>query len=183
MVIKEINNSNYLALFTNVLTNKEETVLYGVADDYVVLRGNNCINEEYCKDHNLDVYYSQHMGGCIVLGKGDVEFNIFRYNGWQDCKNISNKILQYLKTKIENINIYENDFLVDGKYKVASFSSVNTGNGFIYTGFHFSVNVNLEYINNICTKPMNKIPKGLNDYGITSEEIIQFIQTILNNLT
>lgn len=179
MIIKEINNANYLELFTDVLTNKEETILFGVADDYVVLKGNNCINEDYCKEHNLDVYNSKHMGGCIILGKGDVEFNIFRYNGWQDGKEISNKILEYLKTRIENVSLQENDFLVDGKYKVASFSSVNTGDNFIYTGFHFSVNVNLDHIKNICTKPMNKIPKGLSEYGITTEDIRQLFLNLI----
>lgn len=179
MEIKEINNKNYLEIFTDTLLNKKERILLGVAEDYVVLKGNNCINEQYCHDNNLDVYMSQHTGGCIVIGKGDVEFNIFRYNGWQDGDNYSKKILNFLKTKVENVEIADNDFLVDGIYKVASYSSVNVGDDFIYTGFHFSVNVNLEHIKNICTKPMNKIPKGLSEYDVTSQEIIDYIKEIL----
>ena len=71
------------------------------------------------------------------------------------------------------------DFIVDGKYKVASCSSINAGDNFIYTGFHFSVNVNLEHIKNICQKPMVKIPKGLSDYGVTSNQIVEFLSSLL----
>lgn len=179
MEIKEINNKNYLSVFNDTLLNKKERILLGVADDFVVLKGNNCINESYCKQNNLDVYKSQHMGGCIVVGRGDVEFNIFRHNGWNDGEYYSKKILEFLKTKIDNIDIKDNDFLVDNIYKVASYSSVNAGGEFIYTGFHFSVNVNLQHIKNICTKPMNKIPKGLSEYDITSQQIIDYIKEML----
>lgn len=175
MEIREITNANYFETITDIIQNRKETFVYGVADDYVVLKGNNVINDEYCKEHNLSVYNSKNMGGAIIIGAGDVEFDIFRYDGWEDGEYYSSKILLFLKTKINNISIENNDFLIDGKYKVGSFSSVNLGDGFIYTGFHFSLNVNLEYIKNICTKPMNKIPKGLSEFGITTDEIKEFI--------
>lgn len=176
MEIKEINNKNYLQLFTDTLLNKKERILIGVADDFVVLKGRNSINESYCKDNKIEIYESQHMGGCIVLGDGDVEFNIFRYEGWEDCETFKNLIFDFLKQRIPTISLNNNDFLVDEKYKVASCSSVNAGDNFIYTGFHFSVNVNLEHIKNICLKPMIKIPKGLSEYGVSSEEIVGFLQ-------
>ena len=40
-----------------------------------------------------------------------------------------------------------------------------------YTGGIISMNVNLDHIKAICRKPMKKVPKGLSDYGITSEEV------------
>lgn len=179
MEIKEINNRNYLELFNETLSNKIERVLIGVADNFVVLRGGNCINEQYCKDNNIEIYNSQHTGGCIVLGDGDVEFNVFRYNGWGDCDKLKEIVFDFLKQKIPTLSTNNNDFMVDDKYKVASCSSVNVGDGFIYTGFHFSVNVNLEHIKNICNKPMVKIPKGLADYGVTSNEIYEFLHSKL----
>lgn len=179
MEIKEINNRNYLGLFNETLSNKIERVLIGVADNFVVLRGNNCINEQYCKDNNIEIYNSQHTGGCIVLGDGDVEFNVFRYDGWDDCNNLRLLVFDFLKQKIPTLAMDNNDFIVDGKYKVASCSSINAGDGFIYTGFHFSVNVNLEHIKNICQKPMVKTPKGLSDYGVTSNQIIEFLSSLL----
>ena len=34
-----------------------------------------------------------------------------------------------------------------------------------------SMNVNLDHIKAICKKPMEKVPKGLSEYGITTEEV------------
>lgn len=35
------------------------------------------------------------------------------------------------------------------------------------------MNVDLEDIKKICKKPMKKVPKGLSEYGITTEEVEQ----------
>lgn len=35
------------------------------------------------------------------------------------------------------------------------------------------MNTNLDHIKAICRKPMKKVPKGLSDYGITTEEVEQ----------
>ena len=179
MEIRQITNANYYETIKDILQNKRETIIYGIADDYVVLKGNNLINEEYCQKNNLEVYNSSNMGGTIVVSAGDVEFSVFRFDGWNDNDIYSRKMLEYLKTRINNIDIKDNDFLVDDKFKVGSFSSINMGENFIYSAFHFSVNVNLEHINNICTKPMNKIPKGLSEFGISGEEIKEFIEKTL----
>ena len=37
------------------------------------------------------------------------------------------------------------------------------------------MNPNLEHIKNICSKNMNKIPKGLNDYNINADTILSYI--------
>jgi hypothetical protein len=178
MKIYKITNDNYFNILESIIKNKEESIAWGVATDNVIVTGRNAINEEYCKENNLDVYYSTNEGGTIVLSSGDVEFNIFRYGGWKDGENIINKILEYLKTRIENISLQGNDLLVDNKYKVGSYSSKNTGNEFLYTGIHLSVNVDLEMIKNICLKPMNKIPRGLSEYGVTTGEMVELIKNI-----
>ena len=45
-------------------------------------------------------------------------------------------------------------------------------NGVVYTAIHISIGMDLDLIKAICTKPMVKTPKGLQDYGITQDEII-----------
>jgi hypothetical protein len=34
-----------------------------------------------------------------------------------------------------------------------------------------SINIDLDHIKAICRKSMNKVPKGLSEYGITTEEV------------
>lgn len=43
--------------------------------------------------------------------------------------------------------------------------------GQCYTAGFISMNVNLDHIKAICKKPMEKVPKGLSEYGITTEEV------------
>lgn len=40
-----------------------------------------------------------------------------------------------------------------------------------YTAGFIGINTNLEHIKAICRKPMQKVPKGLSEYGITTEEV------------
>jgi hypothetical protein len=42
-----------------------------------------------------------------------------------------------------------------------------------FTGVAIGINTNLDHIKAICKKPMVKVPKGLSDYGITTEEVEQ----------
>ena len=45
---------------------------------------------------------------------------------------------------------------------------ITGGAGFI------GINTNLDHIKAICRKPMKKVPKGLSEYGITTEEVEQW---------
>ena len=83
------------------------------------------------------------------------------------------KLKNYLTDKGLNCKIAENDLLVDG-YKCGSYMSRNI-DGVIYTAIHISINMDVDLIKSICTKPMVKIPKGLSEFGITTDEIKNFI--------
>lgn len=180
--MKLLNMSNYEREIRDIVINKKEEFVYGVPDATLVFKGHNDINEEYCRINNIEVYNSYNYGGCIVSSAGDVLIGKFKYEGWQDGINFASKFLKWLQDKGLNVQLGGNDFLVDGIYKVASYSSINLGDRFIYTGVQIGINTNIENIKNICTKHMNKIPKGLADYGITTEEVLQIVEQIANEL-
>ena len=69
------------------------------------------------------------------------------------------------------------DLLADGK-KVASWARATLITGWVQTVAHFSVNVDVDLIRQICTKPMVKVPGALSDYGITAEMIWDDIKDI-----
>ena len=163
--------------FIETINNKQEKQFYCVADkDYVFNGLDDDFNETYCADNNITILNLEQSGGTIITSKGNVGIAIFRYDGWQDGEKLITALYNYLKEKINNLSIDGNDLLVDDKYKVASHSSKNVGDKLILTTMQISINVNLELINNICLKPMKKIPKGLSDYGIITDEIIRFIE-------
>jgi lipoate-protein ligase A len=73
-----------------------------------------------------------------------------------------------------------NDILIDG-YKISGLSATPYG-ALQYSTIHIGINTNLEDIKTICTKPMIKIPKGLSEYNITTEEIEQIFLEFCNQI-
>jgi len=81
-------------------------------------------------------------------------------------------LYRYLRDKHLNVQINGNDILVDG-YKVSgNFSQYIGPKRDTLFGIHISLNVDLDVIKHYCDKEMNKIPKGLSEYGITREELL-----------
>ncbi len=133
-------------------------------------------NFEYCKEHNIACVDIGRRGGAFVVNKGDIGLGHVG-KGLDNTigELIYNKFTEYLKDKGLNAVAKDNDILVDG-YKVFGWAS-NYYKDYdaIYITCHFTMSVDLELIKNVCTKPLNKTPKGLSEYGITSEEIRNFI--------
>ena len=59
---------------------------------------------------------------------------------------------------------------VNGK-KISGAMCTNFYNKINFMGFFVSYQSDIDIIKNICTKPMEKIPKGLGEYGIKTEEV------------
>lgn len=180
-MVKELKIETLQEELDAIVRNKEECFVYCIPNGNYVFRDHkNELNEAYCKENNIAIIDAHSMGGAIVMSGGDIEIGIFRHNGWTDINKFGEALASYLATKIDNVKFVDNDIMVDDIYKCAGTYSVNlTGtieDNFILSACHISINMNLELIKNVCTKPMSKIPKGLSDYGITTEEIINFIK-------
>jgi lipoate-protein ligase A len=147
---------------------------------------NNDYNADYIAENNIPFYNTYRDGGTIVHSPNDIGL-IFIIDVKYDL--IHNKFLNALKTFIENkldgqhsVTLDTNDILVDG-YKVASGAEKCAGTQFrkLYAAFQISLNVNLELIRNICTKEMVKTPKGLSEFGLTRDDMLQFVSQWWNN--
>lgn len=186
MEIIELTAQNIIEGFNDVIINRKQCFVYGIPDNNYVFKGTTQMCDcEYCEENNIKILPIPNEGGVIVLSKGDVEIGIFKNNGWNVCENYMKALCERLKEKVPNIEVVGNDLIIEGKYKCAGSSSRNLGNTknpYIYTAVHISLNVNLELINHICKKEMIKIPKGLSEYGITTEEIEELIINIANRL-
>ena len=129
------------------------------------------VDEETCKSMGYEVYEAYYNGGTIIGNKGDMAFAHFGKigNGW--CERFIAYFIDWLKAKGLNVVYENNDILVDG-YKVCGVCITRYGR-IDYTAGFIGVNTNLDHIKAICKKPMRKIPKGLSEYGITTEEVEQ----------
>lgn len=127
------------------------------------------VDKDICSAMGYEVCEALYNGGIIVGNNGDMAFAHFGdiENGWMMC--FANHFVDWLKAKGLNAEYKKNDVLVDG-YKVCGLCTTRYGRIDYTTGF-ISLNVNLDHIKAICKKPMEKVPKGLSEYGITTEEV------------
>ena len=137
------------------------------------------VDKEICTAMGYEVYEAYYNGGTILGNSGDIAFAHFGTldNGWM--KRFVNYFVNWLKGKCLNAEYDGNDILVDG-YKVCGTCITRYGR-IDYTAGFIGINTNIDHIRAICKKPMVKIPKGLADYGITTEDVekmfIEFCET------
>ena len=119
---------------------------------------------DYCEKNNIKVTQLSRKGSTFVFNKGDL---VFLHCGENDHFGI--KWRQYLKNKLisKGLNAFldNNDLLIDG-YKSLGDTELKS----IYICC-IAIKNNPELIENICLKPINKIPRGLEYYNISTEEV------------
>lgn len=172
MDIFKLKNSEWLEKVTSYIRSGTHCIAYGIQDSPVVLTHRKTqVDEDVCNELGYTIYESFNNGGTILTEPGDFEIgHWFKHeNGW--CDRFAEYFVNWLKGKGLNVVFEDNDILVDG-FKVCGACITRYGR-IDYTGIHVGINTNLDHIKQICRKPMNKIPKGLSEYGITTEEVEQ----------
>lgn len=170
MEVLKVKQTDWLNEATKYIQGGLHRIAYVVVESPVaIVHRKNQVDEETCKELGYDIVESYNNAGTIVSNEGDILIGHFAEpnNGWYD-KFIS-YFLVWLKAKGLNAEYVSNDILVDG-YKVCGMCITRYGR-IDYTGGIISMNVNLDHIKAICKKPMKKVPKGISEYGITTEEV------------
>lgn len=131
---------------------------------------------EWCESHAIPFARQTYFfnAGCIIAVKGNIFIDVkMKVEGENMADRFSKALCKYFIDKgLTSVRCDNNDVLIDG-YKVASGCESNL-NGMNYMGYQISINQDLDTIKNVCKKKMVKVPKALSDYGITTEEMIEF---------
>lgn len=177
MEIVEFND--YISNLENYLNSNNFTVLVTSNKIYCLQGTYSKLNEDFCRNNSIEILKTRHFGGTIINFKEDICVGNF-----QKCNNTFGKdfmvnLIDFIKNKGLNCELVDNDLLVNG-FKCASYMTTNI-NGCLYTAIHISIGMDLDLIKNICTKPMNKIPKGLSEFGVRTEDLLEFLLTELEN--
>lgn len=127
------------------------------------------VDKETCDKLGYEIVESYNNGGTILATAGDIIFSHLAEpeNGWLD--KFKDYFLDWLKDKGLDAVYEDNDILIDG-YKVCGLCITRYGR-IDFSSAILTVNTNLDHIKAICRKPMKKVPKGLSEYGITTEEV------------
>lgn len=176
---QELLIKNYRDVIDRAIRNREEIALYSIIPSNIIYKGKGEINEQVAQANGYEIYNSIDFGGGIVATRGDVVIIIIKQDGWSVGQEFLDLVIGLLKGKGLNATQDSNDILIDGKYKVASFSSVNVGDATIYTGIQVCFHADAELIGQICLKHSTKIPKGLADYQVAQYEIINILDNYI----
>ena len=175
--MREIKTSEIQKELTNLTQTKTEDMIWCVYDRPIAFKSKeNDVNEAYCIQNNVTIIETGNMGGTMVANAGDIGVAIIKKEGWSVGNDALHFICEKLKPKIPTIRTDNNDLITGENFKMGSFASFNVGDKVIYTIIDININPDITHIVNICSKPMNKIPKGLNDFGVTRDEVIQFLE-------
>lgn len=176
-------DSSLKTFFDNIDTYKQEkaerlTIVVQASDEVSYGFDKDC-DVDYCVNNNIPVYDRKGAGGTIVHAKGNIGVDyIYSHDKVRTFVSLDllEDLAEYLKTKGLSVALTNNDILVDG-YKVASCAEDNLPPDFrwCHSAVQISINQNLELIEKVCLKPMAKVPKGLGDYSITTDEMLQFV--------
>lgn len=183
-MIIDIELGEFAKAFSKYATKPYKTYISHNDCTYVLQSVENLLNTQYCIENGIEVLQTNHRGGTIVLSPGSIGFARLDYDA---SNTFSNKfieaILKFLQTKGLDATYDGNDVLIDGKYKPIGNSKIVLPNGIVYHAMIFSSHVDLNLINNICTKPAIKIPVGLEDFGVSMQELRHFICEFVDKYT
>ena len=184
MEVIKLDETNIVNGITSYITQQKEGIVYGIPREISVFVGRNSeelYDKQFCLDNNVNLLQFPNEGGIIVVNNGDFDIGHFSYNFYNKFnENFAQYVVDYLVNKGIKASIVNNDILIDNIYKCCGFSSRLYGK-VLYSAFHVSINVDIDLIKNICKKKMVKIPKGLSDYDITTQEILNLFRNFINN--
>ena len=127
------------------------------------------VDHEVCKSLGYEIVESYNNGGTILANQGDIILSHLDApeNGW--LTRFAAALTEWLKDKWLNAECVGNDILVDG-FKVCGLCITRYGR-IDFSSAIIGIHTDLDHIKAICKKPMKKVPKGLSEYGITTEEV------------
>ena len=170
MNIKKVKSREAVATIQDFIVNKKYGAAYCVHDEKsIFINRPDSINEDVCVEEGYTVLDTRHTGGVVVVNVGDMSVVHFGEIGNKFMENFAHYLIERYKERGLNATYEDNDVLVDG-YKISGLSATPYEH-IQYSTIHIGINTNLDHIKAICRKPMKKVPKGLSDYGITSEDV------------
>lgn len=165
--------------------NHKEGLIIAISDSISIAIGSkpNTCNYDKINQLNYTIYEGLWNGGTCVVFPNDISLCMIAHNENDFGIKCLQKLQDFLKNKgIKSYKCGNDLIIIEQKnntqylYKVASSGSAWKNNSYFECVVHISMAVNQDLITQICTKPMLKKPKGLNDYNLNTNEILQYLK-------
>lgn len=160
----------------NIRHQREGLVILRPTEICALITTSDSTNKEFVEANGIKTVRMGNSGGCIVTFPDNLEMGYFSKDvDGTFLERLTNRVVDYLRGKGLNATLDNNDVLIDETYKVFSTSKANYDGALLFGAIHVSINCDAELVDKICSKPMKKIPKGLSEYSITSDEMLDLI--------
>lgn len=183
MYIEEVFDFNLVERVTDTIKSNKRCCLYYSPNQTTAFVGfRNFVDKDKTQEYGVKVVELNNEGGVIISDKGSLIIGAFFDEANDFQKTLAIRICEKIIKNGYKAEIIGNDIIVEDEFKVASFSSRRFGKT-LFGSFQISFTVNMELIKALCTKPMRKIPRGLNYYNIYFDEILLIFLNTLNNFS
>ena len=170
--VVKVRSSEAVSTIQDFIINQKQGFAYCVHDQKLCFVASaDAVNADACYEYGYAVINTKHTGGAVVVNKGDVSVIHFGDVGNRVMLDFADYLIARYRERGLDATYEGNDVLIDG-YKISGLSATVYG-GIKYSTIHIGVHTDAEQIREICKKPMQKIPRGLSYYGITTEEVEQ----------
>lgn len=159
-----------------ILKNQVEDFFIATIDNTIVHYGEDGgFDADKIVELNIKYYNLKRKGGAIVASPGDV---VYCFTSKKEYPHFDTQLRKFLFKKFlhfsKDVKEVDNDLLVEDRKCTGTMHQ--TIEGLHFYGGHISINCNLSLIQRLCTKPIKKVPGGLSTYGITTEDVIKWLQ-------
>lgn len=150
---------------------KKEDTFFGIWEDTIVHYGwDSQFDRELARQKGIRCINLGRAGDTFVTQKGDIAYAHLTTSADKFNQHLGKFLAQKLTALGYDVKFDGNDWLIDGK-KFMGTMRIELGPVFHFYGGHISLSTDNELIKQICQKPMQKEPVGLSEYGITTQQV------------
>lgn len=163
-----------------LIREQEEGVIVNLTKKtWCVCGEGNAFREDVCRERGILLFHAHHLGGTTIVFPGDLSIMEVRQGHSRFGEACLEAACRYLRGRGLPVGIDGNDLMLwdpdaKAKLKVGSHGSNWVGD-LTESVVHLSVNMDVDLVREICTKPMVKTPGALSRYGVTAEELWEAI--------
>lgn len=182
--MKKIQMTEVETEVSKMINERREDILYCITDDVYIFNGTEGNITEVAKQ-KYKIFELGQSGGTLVFAPGNIGIGVLQKDNGGKAQQLVRGLFNILIAHGITASWKDNDIVVEGQYKVISYGQLYLPDGYTFTTIQINLYTTRELVDEVCTKPVLKIPRPLNDYGIDTEfmelKLIQCIEKLEKN--
>ena len=183
--MRQIQMTEVETEISKMINERREDILYCITDDVYIFNGTAGNITDVAKQ-KYKIFELGQSGGTLVFAPGNIGIGMLQKDYGQKAQQLVRSLFNMLILHGLNVGWKDNDIIVEDNYKVISYGELQLSNGYVFTTIQINLYTTKELVEEVCTKPILKIPRPLSDYGIDTKLMeLWLIQCVhaLNNIS